>query len=77
MELWTHPIFSGKWKALVKKVEFLRQPTRGVFSGSVAPLYHLKSLVLVTVSGSGMCEQPCMVQWRPTIADFDSGPAIF
>ena len=76
LDLWTHNAFTSKHKALIKKIEFLRQPSRCVFSGSVSPLFHLKSLVMITIAGSGATMPMRMIQWRPTMADFDSGRAI-
>lgn len=77
LDLWSHSVFTSKHKTLIKKVEFLRQPSRCVFSGSVNPLFHLKSLVMVTIAGGGASIPMKMIQWRPTLADFDSGQAIY
>ena len=60
----------------MKGVEFLRQPTRCVFSGSVNPLYHLKAMSIFTLSPHGLKQLESVTRWRPTILDFDSGPAV-
>ena len=37
-ELWWHGLLAEKRRSMLKDLEFLRQPTRCVFSGSITPL---------------------------------------
>ena len=76
LDLWSNPIFTGKQKGLIGKVEFLTTPTRCVFAGTFAPLHHVKSLVLVELNGSGASSPMAMVQWRPRVAELENARAL-
>ena len=67
----------SKWKSMVGIVEYLRQPTRCVFTGSLGPLHHVKSIALFTVSSQVSGFRASVVQWRPTLIRHDNGPAIW
>ena len=66
-DLWWHPLFGDRWAAIVKSVEFLRQPCQCVFTGTGGPLYHIKSFVVVTLSANFSSRAESMIQWRPTL----------
>ena len=76
LDLWSHPIFQPKWKNMVTGTEFLRQPTRCVSSGAIGPLHHLKSLVLVTLSTDGATVPAQIRDWRSSLFEQETGPAI-
>ena len=76
-DLWWHPLFSDKWRSIVKAIEFLRQPARCVFSGNNGPLYHVKSLVLVTLATFAQDRPQSMISWRGTLVSEDHGPIIW
>jgi hypothetical protein len=75
-DLWWHPLLGDKWRSIVSQVEFFRQPTRCVFTGSVNPLYHIKSLAMFTLSTTVTAMRPSLTLWRPTLLNFDNGFAI-
>ena len=68
LDLWWHPILGDKFSSLVKRVQFLRQPTCCVFSTETSPIYHNKALVMVTLALHLAVEPPLLSQWRPTLA---------
>ena len=72
-DLWWHPLFGEKWRSIVKAVEFLRQPARG----GNGPLYHVKSLVLVTLASFAHERPQSMISWRGTLVSEDHGPTIW
>ena len=77
LDLWWHGLLADKWRSVVASVEFLRQPTRCVFSGAISPMHHLKYLAIFTLSTSAGTAIPMsVVQWRPTLVKYDDGPTI-
>ena len=76
MDLWGHDLMSDKWKTIVQQIEFLRQPTRCVFSGSVGPQHHVKSISIFTLAMETQSTMTLTTQWRPTLASADSDLSI-
>jgi hypothetical protein len=76
-DLWWHPLLGDKFGSIVKTVEFLREPARCVFSGSSGPLYHVKSLVVVTLAVHTHGLPHSMPSWRNTLVDEVHGPIIW
>jgi hypothetical protein len=76
LDLWWHGLLADKWRSSLKQVEFLRQPTRCVFSGSIGPLHHMKNLAVFTLSTDAMSMPMSVVQWRPTLLTHMEGPAL-
>ena len=75
-DLWWNPLLNDKWAGIVKHVEFLRQPSRCVFTGSIGPIYQVKALTIFTLSTDGEKLPMTVTQWRPTLLNHDTGPAI-
>ena len=76
LDLWRHELFSPKWKSIVSKIEFLRQPTRCVFSGHTGPMHHVKSIAICTLSTTGVITETTSTQWRHTLGHGSSGPTL-
>ena len=76
-DLWWHPLLGDRFASIVKTVEFLRQPARCVFSGSSGPLYHVKSLVVVTLAACKHAVPHSMLSWRNTLVSEVHGPIIW
>ena len=46
-DLWTHPVLTPKWQAIVAGVEFLEQPAQMVLSTTAGPIFVERSFVLM------------------------------
>ena len=76
LDLWSHASLGVKWKPLLRQVDFLRQPTRCVFSGAYGPLHHVKAVAIMTFATSGPSGGKRIRDWMPTILAFEEQPAI-
>ena len=76
LDLWFHELLGQKWKSIVSRVEFLRQPTRCVFPGNICPLHHVKSIAIFTLSTTGEITTSLTTQWRPTLNHTPGGHHI-
>jgi len=75
-DLWWHPVFADKWRNVVKHVEFIRQPTRCIFTGAAGPMHHSKSLAMVTLSSTGQSIPAACLDWRPILLAGGQRPFI-
>jgi hypothetical protein len=80
-ELWTCPLLPRKYMPLMKGITFYTQPLKCVFTGSVGPLHHFKSLAMFHVSNfnrlPGHIESPQVLSWKSNLIDADMGNMIY
>ena len=76
LDLWGHELLSPKWRTIVQNIEFFRQPTRCVFSGSMCPLHHIKTITMFTLSTVRESTMMLSTQWRPTLLEDNGGLSI-
>ena len=75
-DLWGHVLMEAEWKPILSCVEYLRQPVRCVFPGQSGPLHHVKAIAVLRLSTCGATTPPVTLNWRPTLLEDSSGPAI-
>ena len=76
LDLWGHELLGQKWRNIVQRIEFLREPTRCVFSGEVCPLHRIRSIAIVTLSTNSSTFNSVSTQWRTQLDSKREGPAI-
>ena len=75
-DLWTHQCLHPKWSKMLDSVQFLRQPTRCVFSGAFGPMHQIKAVAIITFSNLGVHLGNRIVDWMPTLLKYEADPTI-
>ena len=76
LDLWWHELLGQKWRGIVQCIEFLREPTRCVFTGDVCPLHRITVIAIITLSIGFPTFSSISTQWRTQLDIKWEGPAI-
>jgi hypothetical protein len=76
IDLWSHPLLSDKWRAIVRSVQFTSQAMEVVLPGRTAPTTSPKTIMLATISASAPYIPPSIRSVAMPLFEMDRGRCL-
>jgi len=77
-DVWTHPLLHNKHENMIAEVQYLREPSRCVFSGDFSPIHQVKAFAVITAQAVAPNRLAHMTSWRPALLEEeDVGQQVF